>query len=133
VTGGVLWANMHLLFWLSTIPFVTSWMGENHDAAAPVALYGAVLLACGIAYTILSLLLIRHHGKDSLLGRAFGRDVKGKFSLALYAVAIPTAFYDTGISKALYITVAILWLVPDRRIERLLTEQHDATGPHTTT
>jgi uncharacterized membrane protein len=126
VTGGVLWANMHLLFWLSTIPFVTSWMGENHNASAPVALYGAVLLACAVAYTILSLLLIRHHGNDSVLGRAFGADIKGKLSLALYAMAIPAAFYNTGISKALYITVAIIWLVPDSRIERLLSDRREA-------
>ena len=126
VTGGVLWANMHLLFWLSTIPFVTSWMGENHNAPAPVALYGAVLLACGAAYTILARSLIRHHGDESVLGRALGNDLQGKLSLALYAAAIPLAFINPVISKLCYVAVAIIWLVPDRRIERVLVDRQDA-------
>ncbi len=125
VTGGVLWANMHLLFWISTIPFVTSWMGEHHFDAAPVALYGVVLLACAIAFTILSSMLVRHHGPESVLGRAIGSDFKSKVSLAMYVSAIPAAFVNTGISKTLYVIVAIIWLVPDRRIERLLVDQHD--------
>jgi uncharacterized membrane protein len=120
VDGRVLWANLHLLFWLSLVPFVTAWMGENHFAALPVAIYGAVLLASAIAYFILARLLIALDGRNSVLGVAFGRDVKGKVSPIIYLVAIPLAFVRSWIACALYVTVAIIWLVPDRRIEKTL-------------
>ena len=124
ISGGVLWANLHLLFWLSLIPFTTAWMGENHLAAVPVALYGVVLLMAAIAYFILQRSLVRLHGPDSLLARAVGADLKGKLSLVLYALAIGGAFLNPWIAAAIYILVALVWLVPDRRIERLLTESH---------
>jgi uncharacterized membrane protein len=120
VSGPVLWANLHLLFWLSLIPFVTGWMGENYAAAWPVALYGIVLLAAAIAYYILARALISVNGRDSALAIAFGRDVKGKVSPAIYSLAIPLAFVNAWISCALYVVVAIIWLIPDRRIERTL-------------
>jgi uncharacterized membrane protein len=120
VNGPVLWANLHLLFWLSLIPFVTGWMGENHFAAWPVALYGVVLLAAAIAYFILARTLINLHGRDSALAIAFGRDLKGKISPLICAAAVPLAFVRPWISAALYATVAIIWLVPDRRIEKTL-------------
>jgi uncharacterized membrane protein len=120
VSGPTLWANLHLLFWLSLIPFVTAWMGENHFAAWPVALYGVVLLAAGSAYYILVRVLIAHHGADSPLAVAVGSDVKGRISVAIYATAIPLAFVYAWLSCALYVAVAILWLIPDRRIERTL-------------
>jgi TMEM175 potassium channel family protein len=120
VNGGILWANLHLLFWLSLIPFVTAWMGENYRASLPTALYGTVLLCSGAAYTILQRALIREQGPHSRLAAAIGRDTKGLVSVALYAVAIPSAFYHSGISQLLYIAVALTWLVPDRRIEKEL-------------
>jgi uncharacterized membrane protein len=120
VNGPVLWANLHLLFWLSLVPFVTGWMGENQHAAWPVAFYGAVLLAAGIAYFILARALISLHGRDSALAIAFGRDLKGKLSPLICAAAIPLAFLKPWVSDALYVLVAIMWLVPDRRIERAL-------------
>ena len=120
ISGPVLWANLHLLFWLSLIPFVTGWMGENYAAAWPVALYGIVLLAAAIAYYILARALISVNGRDSALAIAFGRDVKGKVSPAIYSLAIPLAFVNAWISCALYVVVAIIWLIPDRRIERTL-------------
>jgi uncharacterized membrane protein len=120
VTGPILWANMHLLFWLSLIPFTTGWMGENHFAAAPAALYGVVLLMAAIAYFILQQLIIRSQGPESLLRRAVGGDWKGKASPILYAIAIATAFWSHGVSQAIYVLVALIWLVPDRRIERAL-------------
>src|SRR2546422_6901020 len=120
VSGGVLWANLHLLFWLSLIPFVTAWMGENHFAALPVALYGAVMLFAGVAYFILTRTLIAHHGESSDLAAALGRDLKGQVSLVLYAAAIPLSFAHSWIGCALYVLVAIMWLVPDRRIEKML-------------
>jgi uncharacterized membrane protein len=123
VNGAVLWANMHLLFWLSMIPFATSWMGETFFAPAPMALYGFVMLMNAIAYTILAAILVKHHGENSLLSRAFGSDFKGKISLACYTLAIPLAFVHTYISGALFIAVALLWLVPDRRIERVINEE----------
>jgi uncharacterized membrane protein len=123
VDGRVLWANLHLLFWLSLIPFVTGWMGENHFAAAPVALYGVVLLLAAIAYFILARTLISLHGKESALAIAFGRDFKGKVSPVIYTAAIPLAFVQPWISCALYVLVAIMWLVPDRRIEKTLPPQ----------
>jgi uncharacterized membrane protein len=121
VTGGILWANTHLLFWLSLVPFVTAWMGENHFAAAPVALYGLVMVMCGGAYTILARALVSRHGPGSALGSALGKDVKGRLSLLLYASAIPLAFVNRWVSLAIYFAVAVMWLVPDRRIERILT------------
>jgi uncharacterized membrane protein len=120
VNGRILWANVHLLFWLSSIPFVTAWMGENHFAALPVALYGVVMLFSAIAYTILSVSLIAHHGKDSPLAIAMGRDYKGKVSLMLYTLAIPLAFVNSWLACGMYATVSIIWLIPDRRIEKTL-------------
>jgi uncharacterized membrane protein len=129
VSGGILWANLHLLFWLSLIPFVTSWMGENHFAALPVALYGVVLLFCGVAYTILARALIHHHGKDSLLAKAMGEtvvgDVKGLASVFLYAVAIAASYWSTAVSGACYVFVAVMWLVPDRRIEKIMPKKDE--------
>jgi uncharacterized membrane protein len=121
VDGRVLWANMHLLFWLSLIPFVTAWMGENQFAAWPVALYGMALLLCAVAYTVLTRVLLALHGKDSVLAAAVGRDAKGYLSLALYVLAIPLAFISAELAWVLYALVAIIWLVPDRRIERTMT------------
>jgi uncharacterized membrane protein len=121
VNGGILWANTHLLFWLSLVPFVTAWMGENHFAAAPVALYGLVMVMCSAAYTILALALVSRHGSGSALGRALGKDVKGRLSLVLYASAIPLAFVNRWVSLGIYVVVAVMWLIPDRRIERILT------------
>ncbi|MBD2196866.1 MULTISPECIES: TMEM175 family protein [Calothrix] len=120
VNGRILWANLHLLFWLSLIPFVTGWMGENHVSAWPIALYGTVLLFCAIAYYILTVALINHHGKDSTLAIAIGRDIKGKISLVFYAIAIPLSFVNSWIAFAFYVLVAIMWLIPDRRIEKTL-------------
>ena len=122
VDGRVMWPNMHLLFWLSLMPFVTGWMGENHFAARPVALYGGVLLACAIAYTILVRSLIAVNGADSNVARAVGADRKGNLSLVLYVIAIAFALFVPLVSCALYAVVAAIWLIPDRRIERVLTE-----------
>jgi uncharacterized membrane protein len=122
VDGRILWANLHLLFWLSLIPFVTGWMGENHFAAWPVALYGTVLLSAAIAYFILTRVLVAYHGRDSALAKAVGKDVKGKVSVVCYAVAIPLSFVNSWLACALYVLVAVMWLIPDRRIERELTE-----------
>ena len=120
VTGAALWANLHLLFWLSLIPFVTGWMGENHLARLPVMLYGAVLLGAAVAYTILTSTLLKHHGRDSTLARALGRDRKGKISLLLYFVAIALAALSVWPAIALYAAVALLWLIPDPRVEKVL-------------
>ncbi len=120
VNGKILWANLHLLFWLSLVPFVTGWMGENRFAALPVALYGVVLLFAGCAYFLLSRTLVANHGGDSTLAAAVGRDAKGVASVLIYAVAVPLAFAEGWLACALYVVVAILWLVPDRRIERTL-------------
>jgi len=122
VTGAVLWANMHLLFWLSLFPFVTGWMGENHFAAAPMALYGIVMLMAAIAYFVLQQAIISSQGEGSLLAKAVGRDIKGKISPVLYALAIAAAFIRPWISGGIYVFVALMWLVPDRRIERILGE-----------
>jgi uncharacterized membrane protein len=122
VDGRVLWANLHLLFWLSLTPFVTGWMGENHFASWPVALYGAVLLCAAVAYFILARALISVHGKDSVIANALGRDFKGKVSIAVYAVAIPLSFVNSLVACSLYVLVAIMWLVPDRRIENSLIQ-----------
>ena len=121
VTGSILWANLHLLFWLSLVPFTTGWMGENGFAAAPAALYGFVLLMAAIAYWILQQRIIASQGPDSVLKRAVGSDWKGKLSPALYAAAIGLAFPARWVSIALYVLVALLWLVPDRRIERVVS------------
>jgi uncharacterized membrane protein len=120
VSGSIMWANMHLLFWLSLVPFSTGWLGESHGAAAPAALYGLILLMAGIAYFVLSRMIIRQDGADGTLSRAVGRDRKGQISPVLYALAIGAAFLWTPLSYALYVVVAALWLVPDRRIERLV-------------
>jgi len=126
VDGRILWANLHLLFWLSLIPFVTGWMGENHFAAWPVALYGIVLLCAGIAYFVLTHALIALHGRDSLLATAVGRDVKGIVSGMIYLVAIPLAFVTSWVAGGLYVLVTIIWLVPDRRIETTLVRGSSA-------
>ncbi len=120
VTGPMLWANLHLLFWLSLFPFVTGWMGENHFAAAPSAVYGAVLLMAAVAYWILQQLIIASQGPGSLLKKAVGSDWKGKLSPLIYVIAIPTAFWSHWISQVLYVLVALVWLMPDRRIENAL-------------
>jgi len=118
VNGRVLWANMHLLFWLSLVPFVTGWANENLQASLPVALYGVVLLMAGVSYYLLERVLIAGHGKDSSLAKAMGSDFKGLASVFLYAVAIGFAFINTWISCALYVVVALMWFIPDPRIER---------------
>ena len=120
VNGAVLWANLHLLFWLSLVPFVTGWMGENGFAALPTAVYGVVLLCAAIAYTILQMAIIRLEGPHSKLAAAVKKDVKGKISIVMYISAISLAFVQTRISYALYVAVACIWLIPDRRIERTL-------------
>ena len=122
VNGAILWANLHLLFWLSLVPFVTGWMGENHFASAPAAAYGVVMLLSAIAYEILQRTIVRSEGANSLLAAAVGNDLKGNISLSCYAVAIPAAFWHPWISGALYVTVALLWLAPDRRIERVVAD-----------
>ena len=120
VTGGVLWANLLLLFWLSLIPITTAWVGEHPAAPGPSAAYGVVLLMAAIAYWVLQQLIIASQGRDSLLKRAVGSDWKGKLSPALYAVAIPAAFWSPWVSQGLYVLAALIWLVPDRRIEHTL-------------
>ena len=129
VTGRVLWANMHLLFWLSLVPFATHWMGRTNFAPLPVAAYGVVLLLAACAYTILSRVLIAAHGQDSALAIAVGGDGKGKLSLLLYAAAVGLAFVHPWIACGLYAVVAIIWLVPDRRIEKTLSRKHESGQP----
>lgn len=123
VTGKVLWANMHLLFWLSLVPFVTGWMGENHFTSASVFLYGVILLGAAIAYFILQRLIIKDHGKDSILSKALGNDLKGKISPILYVLGIITTFFNVWISGAIFVLVAIIWLIPDSRIEKALQNE----------
>ena len=123
VTGGILWANLHLLFWLSLFPFTTAWVGENHLAPVPVAVYGFVLLMAAIAYYILQRAIIAQQGPGSLLAAAIGKDWKGKLSPVLYFIAIPLAFVSPWISSGLYVFVALMWLIPDRRIERVLVKR----------
>lgn len=123
VTGGVLWANMHLLFWLSLVPFATAWMGENHFAPIPTAVYGVVLLLAACAYRVLASAIRRSDGCDSVLVRAVGSDHKGLWSLLCYAVAVPVAYWLPWFACVLYVAVALLWLVPDPRIERALRER----------
>src|SRR5947208_16571679 len=120
VTGAMLWANLHLLFWLSLFPFATGWMGENHFSAAPTALYGVVLLMAAIAYNVLELAIIRAQGPDSILKKAVGRDWKGKLSPALYLAAIGATLLSPWIAEAIFVAAALIWLIPDRRIERVL-------------
>ncbi len=122
VDGRILWANLHLLFWLSLVPFVTGWMGANKFSALPVALYGMVMLFAAIAYFILTRTLIALHGRDSVLATALGRDFKGKVSVVIYLVAIALAFVNSWIACALYVFVAVIWLIPDRRIEKTLAQ-----------
>jgi uncharacterized membrane protein len=122
VDGRVLWANLHLLFWLSLIPFTTAWMGEANFSAGPVALYGIVLLLAAIAYFILTRTLIALHGQDSVLATALGRDFKGKVSVVIYLVAVLLAVVNSGLAGILYVLVAVMWLIPDRRIEKTLVE-----------
>jgi len=125
VSGGILWANLHLLFWLSLFPFTTDWMGENRLAATPTAVYGFVLLMAGIAYYILERAIIAKEGRDSLLARAVGTDWKAKLSLVIYLVAIPFAFVNSWIAGTLYVCGALLWLIPDPRIERKLENREE--------
>lgn len=128
VDGRILWANVHLLFWLSLTPFATAWMGDNHFAAVPVAAYGVVLFMAAVAFTILVRLLVARHGPNSALARAVGTDRKGWTSLVLYGAAIPIAFLNRWVALGIYVTVAIIWLVPDTRFERILVEH--ASAPH---
>lgn len=123
VSGGILWANLHLLFWLSLFPFTTAWMGENHLAATPTAIYGFVLLMAAIAYYILERIIIARQGRASFLAQAIGKDWKGKISPALYLAAIPLAFVSSRIAGGLYVVVALLWLIPDPRIEKALAKR----------
>jgi uncharacterized membrane protein len=120
VNGPILWANLYLLFWLSLIPFVTGWMGENNFAALPTALYGIVLLMAAMAYWILQMCILKEHGKNSVLAKAIGRDIKGKISPVLYAIAIVSTPFHEWVAEFLYVVVALMWLMPDRRIEKVL-------------
>ena len=129
VSASILWSNLHLLFWLSLFPFATAWMGENHLASVPTAVYGVVLLSAGIAYYILQCAIIAREGRNSLLASAVGRDWKGKLSPLIYLLAVPLAFFNPWIANCLYAFVALLWLVPDRRIERAL-QSHERVGPN---
>jgi uncharacterized membrane protein len=129
VDGRVLWANVHLLFWLSLTPFATAWMGDNHFAELPVSLYGFVLFMAAIAFTILLRVLIARHGPQSAIARAVGADRKGWTSLILYGSAIPIAFLNRWVALGIYVTVAIVWLVPDRRIERVLMDHASSPSP----
>src|SRR2546423_13918625 len=123
ITGGILWANLHLLFWLSLMPFVTGWMGENHFAPLPTALYGVVLMMAGVAYYVLSQTIIRSQGEGSRLEAAVGTDRKGRASVVLYAIAIPLAFVNQLLSDSIYALVALMWLIPDRRIESVFDDR----------
>lgn len=123
VTGGILWANLYLLFWLSLIPFATAWIGEHHFAAFPMLFYGFVLLMCALAYFILQYQIIKKHGKESILAKAIGKDVKGKASAVLYLIAILSTYYHELISAVIYILVALIWLIPDKRIEKILDNE----------
>ncbi|MDX1922405.1 MAG: TMEM175 family protein [Alphaproteobacteria bacterium] len=122
VSGSILWANTHLLFWLSLVPFATAWMGENHFAPVPTAVYGVMLLMAAIAYYILQLVIIRSHGANSILRKALGSDIKGKLSPLLYCCGIASSFVMPTVANIIYTIVAIIWLIPDRRIERALKE-----------
>ena len=128
VRGGMLWANLHLLFWLSLVPAATAWMGATHFSSPAMAVYGVVMLMAAVAYTILALVIVGVEGRDSALARAIGSDLKGKISLACYALAIPLAFVHPAIAGAIYVGVALVWLIPDRRIERIVLGAHPAKG-----
>jgi uncharacterized membrane protein len=128
INGKIMWANLHLLFWLSLVPFVTGWIGENHWAKVPTAVYGVVLLGAALAWTVLQRQLIAEHGPDSRLAKAMASDLKGKLSPLLYAVAIVLAFVNQWIADALYVTVAMMWLVPDRRIEKPESKKSNVKG-----
>ena len=128
VSGGILWANLYLLFWLSLIPFVTGWMGENHFEPGPTASYGFVLLMAGFAYTLLQRAIVAKNGRDSVLARAIGGDLKGNLSLVGYVAAIALAYLNVWLATSLYVAVALMWLVPDRRIERALSGAHLTDG-----
>ena len=123
VSGNILWANLHLLFWLSLIPFVTGWMGENHFAPGPVSLYGFILLMAAVSYFILQKSILNKHGKESILAIAIGKDLKGKISPVLYIIAIPLAFLNQWVSGSIYVFVALMWLIPDKRIERVVYDK----------
>jgi uncharacterized membrane protein len=125
VSGGILWANLHLLFWLSLIPFVTNWMGENHFERAPTIAYGIVLVMCSVAYAVLARALVYHHPKNGALAKAIGRDRKGMLSTLLYLAGVAISFVHAGFGFLMYVLVAIMWLVPDRRVERALTQGGD--------
>jgi uncharacterized membrane protein len=125
VTGDILWANLHLLFWLSLIPFVTGWMGENHFTPLPMAMYGFILLMAAIAYYVLQTRIITNHGRDSLLSRAIGKDIKGKMSPVLYLMAIGLCWISQWIAGGIYILVALIWLVPDKRIEIIFKNEEE--------
>ena len=127
ISGAVLWANLHLLFWLSLIPFVTAWMGENHFAPTPTALYGVILLLCAISYMVLQRVIIAAEGHHSVLREALGSDTKGKLSPVIYAIAIPLAYVSQWVAGGLYLLVALVWLIPDRRIERALAGRETAS------
>jgi uncharacterized membrane protein len=129
VDGAILWANMHLLFWVSTVPFTTTWMGENHFAPAPTALYGVSLLACAIAWYVMQNVIIRRQGADSPLRTAIGRDLKGKLSPFVYLAGIGLAFVSTAILDLLYLAAALMWLAPDRRIEATIAGKRIGAGP----
>ena len=122
ISGGVMWSNMHLLFWLSVVPFVTAWMGENAFASNPVALYGVVLLMAALAYALLVRVLLKHHEADSPLARAIGSDAKGNISVLLYVIGIVSSWIHPAVSLVFYVTVTVIWLVPDRRIEKALKQ-----------
>ncbi len=124
-TSAVMWANLHLLFWLSLFPFMTGWMGENHFQTAPTAVYGAVLMLASIAYYILQNLIVADHGRDSKIARALGNDWKGKLSMVLYAVGVILAFWHAWISPIIYTLVALMWLIPDKRLEEVIQERQE--------
>ncbi len=126
ISGGALWANLHLLFWLSLIPFVTGWMGENHFASSTMVLYGIVLLMSAIAYWILQRVIIRKNGKDSTIARGIGKNTKGNISPLLYIIAIVSAFFNVWIAGAIYVLVALIWLIPDKHIERMYDEEEQS-------
>jgi uncharacterized membrane protein len=125
VSGDILWANLHLLFWLSAVPFTTAWMGENHFAPIPVALYGIVLLMDAVAYYLLQERILKHHGPDSLLAKAIGNDLKGKASIVLYFAAVASTYFTSWIAGGIYIFVALMWLIPDKRIESAFNEHRE--------
>ncbi|HEY4787027.1 MAG TPA: TMEM175 family protein [Bacteroidales bacterium] len=127
VNGRILWANLHLLFWLSLVPFVTAWMGENHFASVPVLFYGINLLMAAIAYYILQTQILRKQGKNSILAKAIGKDIKGKISPILYLIAIFFSFFNQWVSGGIYVLVALIWLVPDKRIERIINHLEEET------